>query len=68
MAARGAGVSALDAGLTLADVLAARQRIAHHLAPTPLVRSETLSRALGTDLFLKLESLQPIGAFKVRGA
>jgi threonine dehydratase len=52
---------------TFRDVLLARQRISRHLAPTPLLRPAALSRELGMDLRLKLENLQPIGAFKVRG-
>jgi len=51
----------------LYDVFRARRTIAPHLAPTPLVRSRGLSRLLDCDCYLKLETLQPIGAFKVRG-
>jgi threonine dehydratase len=47
-----------------ADLAAARAAIAARLAPTPLVRAP----ALGEDVWLKLESLQPTGSFKVRGA
>ena len=46
----------------------ARARLAPVLAPTPLIRSDFLSRKLGRDVFLKLESLQPTGSFKVRPA
>jgi threonine dehydratase len=35
---------------------------------TPLVRNQSLSDQLGTNLYLKLEMLQSTGAFKVRGA
>src|SRR4051812_50187830 len=42
------------------DVLAAAERIRPHLKPTPVVESDGFS--------LKLESLQPTGSFKVRGA
>ena len=49
---------------TVDDVLAAREVIAGHLRTTPVVRS----RPLGLDVFLKLETLQPIRSFKVRGA
>jgi threonine dehydratase len=35
---------------------------------TPLVESPALSRAAGVEVRLKCEHLQPIGAFKVRGA
>ncbi len=50
-----------------ADVIAAREFISPYLPKTPLVRSQKLSEALGCDYYLKLENLQPIGAFKVRG-
>jgi threonine dehydratase len=52
---------------TPGDVYAARHRIGPHLPRTPLVNSPALSRELGFEAYLKLESLQPIGAFKVRG-
>jgi threonine dehydratase len=52
---------------TMRDVLLARRRIAPYLSPTPLVRPPALSRRVGADIYLKLENLQPIGAFKVRG-
>ena len=51
--------------LTLADVRAARERLAPHLAPTPLRRSHAVP---GGDAWLKLECWQPTGSFKVRGA
>lgn len=35
---------------------------------TPLSGSMTLSRMVGGDVYLKLENLQKVGAFKVRGA
>jgi threonine dehydratase len=35
---------------------------------TPLVESAVLSRLAGVPVFLKCEQLQPIGAFKIRGA
>lgn len=50
-----------------ADVVAAREFISPYLPKTPLVRSHKLSEALGCDYYLKLENLQPTGAFKVRG-
>src|SRR5258705_450461 len=52
---------------SLADVLAARDFLAAHLAPTPLVRREAVCSALGLDVWLKCESLLPTAAFKVRG-
>lgn len=54
--------------LTLADVLAARQVIGGIADGTPQMPSPFLSRVAGHPFFLKLESLQPIGAFKLRGA
>ncbi len=52
---------------TFEDVVTAREFISPHLPKTPLVRSEKISQALGCDYYAKLENLQPIGAFKVRG-
>ena len=51
----------------LADVLAARQRIASHLRPTPLYRYPALDAMTGAGLWVKHENHQPVGAFKVRG-
>lgn len=34
---------------------------------TPLLYSDPLSRCLGADVFLKMDCLQPIGSFKIRG-
>jgi threonine dehydratase len=52
---------------TFADILAARDFIAPYLPKTPLVRVEKLSELLECDYYAKLENLQPVGAFKVRG-
>ena len=52
--------------ISLADIEAARERIAGTILRTPLVRLE-----LGPgfpDIRLKLENLQPINAYKLRGA
>lgn len=46
----------------------ATRTLKERLAPTPLVRSHYLSRALGSNVWLKLETLQPTHSFKVRGA
>jgi threonine dehydratase len=48
--------------IPLAEIERARERIAGAAVRTPLVRLP------GTDVWLKLENLQPIGAFKIRGA
>lgn len=50
---------------TIDDVLAARERIASTVIRTPLLRLHVDSLA---EIYLKLESLQPIGSFKLRGA
>ena len=52
---------------TFKDILAAREFIAPYLPQTPLVRLAKLSELLGCDYYAKLENLQPVGAFKVRG-
>jgi threonine dehydratase len=51
----------------LADVLAARERIAPYLRPTPLYRYPALDALTGSRLRVKHENHLPIGAFKVRG-
>lgn len=50
-----------------ADIVAAREFISPYLPKTPLVRVDKLSAALDCDYYVKLENLQPVGAFKVRG-
>lgn len=52
---------------TFQDVLAARQRIAPYLRPTPLHSYPALNDLIGTQVFIKHENYQPVGAFKVRG-
>jgi threonine dehydratase len=49
------------------DVLAARERIAAHLRPTPLFRWPALEELVGAEVWVKHENHQPVGAFKVRG-
>lgn len=49
---------------TLDDVVAAGDIIERHLASTPIVHSG----ALGAGVVLKVETVQPTGSFKVRGA
>lgn len=52
--------------IILADIQAARDRIAGIVVRTPLVRLELGPGA--PDIRLKLENLQPINAYKLRGA
>jgi len=51
--------------LSVDDVRAARERIASTIVRTPLVRLDVDTPA---EIWLKLETLQPIGSFKLRGA
>ena len=54
--------------VTFDDIEAARARLGDAIAQTPLTRSETLSSALGANLYLKFENLQFTASFKERGA
>jgi threonine dehydratase len=54
--------------VTLADVLAARERIRASIYCTPATHSVALSALTGQTVFLKLDNLQRTGAFKERGA
>ncbi len=56
--------------ITLADIRAARARIAPYLAPTPLREYAPLNAAVSHDIrvFVKHENHQPTNAFKVRNA
>lgn len=51
---------------TLEEIRAARERIAPYAVRTPLLR--LVPRAGEPEIWLKLENLQPIGSFKIRGA
>src|SRR5947207_1284985 len=52
---------------TFDDISIAREFVGQYLTKTALVRVEKLSEILGCDYYAKLENLQPVGAFKVRG-
>src|SRR5512137_1181868 len=54
--------------VSLAEIRAAEQRIAGHVIRTPLVYSPSISALTGARVYLKLETLQKAGSFKVRGA
>jgi len=51
--------------VALEAIRAARERIAPFVVRTPLLRLEA---GAGPEVWLKLENLQPIGSFKLRGA
>jgi threonine dehydratase len=50
------------------DIMLARRRLQGIARSTPLERSDTLSRMLEAEVFIKPENLQKTGAFKIRGA
>jgi threonine dehydratase len=52
---------------TVSDILAARNVIKRYLPETPAIEPPALAAELGFEVVLKLENLQPIGAFKLRG-
>jgi threonine dehydratase len=54
--------------ITLAEVRAARERIAPVLRPTPVCAAENLSKLAGRTVVLKPEHRQRTGSFKIRGA
>ena len=53
--------------ITIEDIKAAQTNVYKHLKPTPLFHYTGLSELLGTDVWVKHENHQPVGAFKVRG-
>ena len=54
--------------LGIADVDAARTRLSSFSSPTPVVAFDELSRRLGAQVMLKMESMSDVGSFKWRGA
>jgi threonine dehydratase len=53
---------------TIQDILEARVRLKPHIRHTPLLRADKIEKAVGCELYLKPETLQVTGAFKIRGA
>ena len=54
--------------VTMIDIYLARQRIASIAKRTPLIPSPLPTERAGGSVYLKLESLQETGSFKIRGA
>ena len=54
--------------ITLKDVERAEKALEGVVRPTPLLISYTLSDFMGREVYLKPESLQRTGSFKIRGA
>ena len=55
-------------GITLEDIRVARKRIQGIAIQTPLKPAYSLSDKTGRNIWLKMETMQPTGAFKLRGA
>src|SRR4051812_36135728 len=55
---------------SLEEIRAARERLAGVTLRTPLVRlnADLIADTASAEIWLKLENLQPIGSFKLRGA
>ncbi|WP_262267504.1 threonine/serine dehydratase [Microvirga yunnanensis] len=53
---------------TIQDIREAQERLKSHIRHTPLLRAEKIENAVGCQLYLKPETLQITGAFKIRGA
>src|SRR5271156_3396031 len=54
--------------ISLADVVAARERVRGAIYESPCPHSQMLSALTGQQVYLKLENLQMTGSFKERGA
>jgi len=53
---------------TIQDIREARERLKPYIRHTPLLRAERIETAAGCRVYLKPETLQITGAFKIRGA
>ncbi|MEW6663340.1 MAG: threonine ammonia-lyase [Bacillota bacterium] len=52
----------------ITEVLTAKERISPHVHFTPLIKSASLGKLAGNQVYLKLENWQKTGSFKTRGA
>mgnify|MGYP001195125422 FL=1 len=50
------------------EIYQAKKRISPYVTRTPLVRAHALSNRCEAEIWCKLETMQPTGAFKLRGA
>jgi threonine dehydratase len=53
---------------SLSEFRDAYEVIKKKIQPTPLIYNEWLSQAYGCEVYLKLETMLPVGSFKMRGA
>ena len=58
----------IDTPPGIGEIDAAARRIGAHVVRTPLVWSQWLADLTGANVWLKLETMQPTGSFKIRGA
>src|SRR6202049_2496477 len=54
--------------VTIADVRHAAAALEGAIARTPTIRAAALSELAGREVYLELETMQPTGSFKERGA
>lgn len=52
----------------LDDIIQAHHRIKNFIHRTPVLKSESINRLTGANIYFKCENLQKVGAFKFRGA
>ena len=55
-------------GVSLAQIQEARRELYRYIQPSPLLLNAWLSEQYDCKVYLKLENMQPIGSFKLRGA
>jgi threonine dehydratase len=53
--------------VSIAGIEGSRALVQEYVKPTPLLRYEGLSRAIGADVYVKHENHNPTGTFKIRG-
>lgn len=58
----------LEVDVSFNDCKAALNLVSSILPATPLVKNQWLSKKYNANVYLKLENMQPVGSFKVRGA
>ena len=54
--------------VNVSDIQKAKQVLSQYLTVSPMIRSAWLSEQFECEVFLKMENMQPIGSFKIRGA
>ncbi len=54
--------------IRISEVQKAHEVLKKYLPSSPLLHNPWMSEILGCELYLKLENMQPIGSFKIRGA